>query len=182
MISLVLALVLAVGFVVFAVRAASRSTSSLGMRSALTLIVYPPGRRHTPAPVALTRLGGGAPVRVGGAVGHPTVVNFFASWCPICRQELGTIAAVARAGKVPFVGIDTDDDAPATALKLLRAAGATYPVGVGKAPLAEAYGTTNLPTTAFLNAKGQVVAIFLGGVKKAELTHLVAELAAGKPL
>ncbi|HET9092587.1 MAG TPA: TlpA disulfide reductase family protein, partial [Acidimicrobiales bacterium] len=109
-ISLVLALVLAVGFVVLAVRAANRSTSSLGMRSALTLVVYPPGSRHAPAPVALARLGGGAPVRVGGAVGHPTVVNFFASWCPICRQELGTIAAVARSSRVPCVGIDTDDD------------------------------------------------------------------------
>jgi cytochrome c biogenesis protein CcmG/thiol:disulfide interchange protein DsbE len=173
---------LLVVIVALAVRAADQTTRQLGMDSSDQLVMYPTSEQKAPAAVTLKRLGGGAPVELGGAVGHPRVVNFFASWCPACRRELGAIAAVARSSNVSFVGVDTDDSATQTALSLLHQAGATYPVGVGQAPLAEAYGTGNLPTTAFLNSKGRIVGLYLGALTKTELSRLVADLEAGRPL
>lgn len=177
-------IVLVAVLVTIAVRSAAHSSSEIttSKSGAAFVITYPADKQRSPSPVDLKRLGGGAPVQVGGATGRPTVLNFFASWCPVCQRELGAIASVASEGRVRFIGVDTDDDAPSTALSLLHKAHATYPVGIGKGPLAEEYGTANLPTTAFLNAKGKVVALVVGGVKKDQLASMVAKLLAGKPL
>lgn len=177
-----LIVVVVAGFVALAVHAASKSTTALSNTISAGLVTYAPGHRKVPARVELPRLGGGAKVAVGGDTGRPVVVNFFASWCTACQKEVGAVAAVARSAPVAFVGVDTDDDAPSQALSMLRHAGATYPVGVAQAPLAEEYGTGNLPTTAFVNSRGQIVALKLGAVTRSELDKWVAELAAGKPV
>ena len=182
MIASVLAVASLVTFVAVAVSVASHSSGQLGKQSSVQLIPIAPGRQHASTRATLKRLGGGSPVTVGGATGAPMVVNFFASWCPACKRELGAMAAVARTGGVRFVGVDTDDNAPGLALSLLRRAGARYAVGIGGASLVEAYGTANLPTTAFVNGRGKIVALALGALTRHDLSRWVAELAAGKPL
>jgi thiol-disulfide isomerase/thioredoxin len=182
LISITLAVVVLVAFVAIAVRIASRTSTTLGQDPSFSLVPYSPGKQHAPPPVTLQRLGGGAPVVVGGATGKPLVVNFFASWCTACQKELGAVASVARSGRVRFIGVDTDDDSPGQALTLLHRAGATYSVGVGNASLAEEYGTANLPTTAFLDGRGRIVALALGALTRKQLTRWVTRLAAGKPL
>lgn len=180
-VSVVLIALVSAGFVVNAVIVGNRTTAlkSLGEAS---VIAYSPGHRIATHDVRLRRLGGGPPVSVGGPSGRPTVVNFFASWCTACQREIRAVAAVARARKVPFVGVDTDETSPGQALALLRAAHATYPVGMGTGTFAGRYGAEGLPTTAFLNARGRIVALELGAVRRHELARLVADLAAGRPL
>jgi hypothetical protein len=80
---------------------------------------------------------------------------------------------------VRFVGVDTDDTDPALARSLLRQAGATYPVGIGQADLVQSYGAGNLPTTAFVDGRGRIVAIALGAVPQHQLALWVHELATG---
>ena len=92
--------------------------------------------------------------------GVPTVVNFFASWCPNCSSELSAFAAEARAtaGRVSFVGVDSNDADPGAARALLSRAGAAYPVGVDRgASTAGAYAVVGLPTTIFIDRSGRVV-------------------------
>ncbi len=176
-----LVVVVLIGFVFFAVRIASESATKLGSSRQSQLILYEPGDQHPPAAATLPRLGGGHSIVVGGATGQPVVVNFFASWCTACQKELGAVASVARTGRVRFIGVNTDD-AGLKALPLLHRAGATYPVAVGNASLAEAYGTGNLPTTAFLNGRGQIVALYLGALTQKNLEYFVTQLLAGKAL
>jgi len=135
------------------------------------------------APVAFTvaRLGGGPPVDLGALLhGRAAVVNFFASWCPNCRSELGVFGTAARAdaGRVQFLGIDTNETSPSTALALLRAADAHYPVALDPASeeIASAYGVSNLPATFFIDATGRVRFEVLGAEDRAALEARITAL------
>lgn len=180
--SIAAALLVGVAFIAYAVVNASKSETTIGQAKLDGIVVYSGGSEKKTTPVRLRRLGGGGPVLLGGRRSTPTVVNFFASWCTICRQELDSVAAVARADRVPFIGVDTDDESPTVALRLLRQARATYPVGVGNGSLASSYGAPGLPTTAFLDREGRIVAIYLGALTRSRLTGYVDDLLAGRRL
>lgn len=134
--------------------------------------------RGKPAPgFSLPRLGGGGPVTLSAYRGRPVVLNFFASWCPDCRAELQAFAAVsdASAGKVAFVGIDTNDSNPANAMSLLRAAGDRYAVGVDpNASVANGkYLVEALPSTVFISASGHIVGQVFGPQTTASLSSWI---------
>lgn len=131
----------------------------------------------------LARLGGGPLVTSAGLRGHPAVLNFFASWCTDCRQELSAFARASKsaAGQVEFVGIDTNDPKPASALALLRKAGDTYPVGIAPSTtLASAYRLAGVPVTVYLSATGRVVGEVYGAQTTKELDTWVDHLSTGR--
>ncbi|MHB1928061.1 MAG: TlpA family protein disulfide reductase [Acidimicrobiales bacterium] len=129
---------------------------------------------------SLPRLGGGRNITLSAYRGRPVILNFFASWCPGCRAELRTIGevSVAAAGKVSFIGIDTNDSDQAATMSLLRAAGDRYPVGVD-ASVSVATGeylVLALPSTVFLSSSGRVVGQVFGGLTYRSLTAWVRRL------
>ena len=169
-----------VGFIVFvAVRDPHKSNRVLGVAG---LEAPRPATltAGTPAPLfALARLGGGAPVTLDSFRGRPVIVNFFASWCPDCRAELGAMATVATqyAGHVAVVGVDSNDSSTTQAQALLTAAHAVYPVGVdATAQVAVTYLLTALPVTYFLDSRGRVVGTAFGPQTAASLRTWVRRL------
>lgn len=105
--------------------------------------------------------------------GRPAIINFFASWCPICLKELDAFGAYSRqkpAG-ISLVGIDTNDSALATSRHLLAKAGATYPVLIDTRGLAvaTAFGVDPLPVTFFVASDGKIVSESVGGLSLAQL-------------
>ncbi len=115
-------------------------------------------------------------VKLSAHAGKPVVVNFFASWCVYCNEELPGFVQVASAtrGKVDFVGIDTDDtgDGAAMARRFdLAGAGFSLARDIGTAPsstLWSSFGGQGLPVTAFYDAKGKLVD-FSGGMLTQDL-------------
>jgi thiol-disulfide isomerase/thioredoxin len=105
--------------------------------------------------------------------GRPAIINFFASWCPICLKELDAFGAYSRQkpAQISIVGIDTNDTSLSTSRRLLAAAGAKYPVLVDTNGLAvaTAYGIDPLPVTFFVASNGKVVSEAVGGLTLAEL-------------
>ena len=53
----------------------------------------------------------GEPVSLGRFSGHPLVLNFWATWCGPCREEMPALSRVSvrAASRVQFVGLAQDD-------------------------------------------------------------------------
>ncbi|MGO8824600.1 MAG: TlpA family protein disulfide reductase [Acidimicrobiales bacterium] len=170
-----------VGFVVFVILRGSPRPAGSGS-SALESPPPPVLKAGTVAPgFTLPGLHGGNPVSLSAFRGRPVIVNFFASWCPDCRAELGAVATIARrtTGRVAVIGVDSNETSDATATSLLAAAGATYPVAVdAQAKVASRYLVQALPVSYFLSASGKVVGAALGPQSVASLQRWVARLGA----
>lgn len=129
--------------------------------------------------VALECLGGGPAVDVSRLRG-PMVVNFFASWCPPCVDELPILADFHRrhGDQVAVLGIDWSDTQALAALQMIRTSGATFPlVADPNTDLAEeGLRVPKLPMLVLLDAEGDIAfAQPMAVESRAELEGLVAE-------
>jgi len=142
------------------------------------------GSTRAPAVAGLVRLGGGAPVSLGGSgtgPHRPTAVVFFASWCTPCRAELPVVARVARqeaasGGAVGFVGIDGNDD-PSSGFAFARASGVTFPVGEDPdSAVAPRFGLDGYPDTVFIDRQGDIAGTVRGPISASTLRSWLARL------
>ena len=155
-----LGLAVAAAAVVFAVVLASRFGTDPGLVDSPLL--------GEPAPAfELAPLEGGDPVALSDMTGEIVVVNFFASWCPECRNEHDALVSTANAfasSGVQFVQIAYQESPPAT-LEYLDAAGRSpdtlYLADPGSRT-AIAYGVFGIPETFFIDQQGVVVGKLIG--------------------
>jgi thiol-disulfide isomerase/thioredoxin len=118
--------------------------------------------------VTVDCLGGGRSVDLAGLRG-PMIVNFWASTCGPCRDEMPALAAYARhQSAVRVLGIDILDVQPAAALQLARDSKVAYPLVADPAGNLQARKpvprNVGLPFTVFLSASGRVVRVEAGAM------------------
>jgi thiol-disulfide isomerase/thioredoxin len=102
----------------------------------------------------------GKPVNKDNWNGKVVLVNFWATWCPPCREEIPELLELKREfkDKMEIVGISEDEDPPATVIKFAHAKGMTYPIVMATPELIEAYGgVPALPTSFLIDTQGRVV-------------------------
>jgi cytochrome c biogenesis protein CcmG/thiol:disulfide interchange protein DsbE len=117
---------------------------------------------------------GGQRIGVWELQGKPVVLNFWASWCTPCIEELPILAAGAAAHPgVAFVGADNQDTAGGLASFEQRHPH-PYPAGPIVEGTYQSYGVAGLPVTFFIDAQGRVVASFGGPLDAPTLEHYLA--------
>ena len=102
----------------------------------------------------------GKPVNMDNWAGKVVLVNFWATWCPPCREEIPELLELRKEfnDRLEIVGISEDDDPPASVLKFARQKGMTYPIVMATQEMIDAYGgVPALPTSFLIDTQGRVV-------------------------
>ena len=101
------------------------------------------------------------------ATGHARLVDFFATWCPVCRADQGTIQAVARHASVVVVATQC----PAAAVRAFAAAHHWHtPVILDRhGRVARRYGVHVLPMAFILGPRGRIRFVAAGYMTEAGL-------------
>ena len=97
-------------------------------------------------------------IRLSDLRGKAVVVNFYASWCGPCRQELPDFEIVSHefSDRVVILAVNVQES-PASALGILRDTGATFPAVLDtNGEVARRYGIRGMPSTYLLDASGIV--------------------------
>lgn len=129
----------------------------------------------------LPALSGDGHVRLADHRGRPVVVNFFASWCVYCNQELPGFVEVAKAtrGSVDFIGIQAQDSGNGQEVADrfdLAGAGFALAKDLGmpdSSKLWASYGSRGMPVTAFYDADGKLVDFSGGMLTQSELEERI---------
>ncbi len=113
--------------------------------------------------------------------GQVVVINFWASWCPPCREEAGYLEASWREYRergVVFIGVDYVDTEP-EALAYIEEFDITYLNGpdIGTR-ISQAYRIRGVPETFFVDRQGQLRGVKIGPLRPPELEERIEQLLA----
>jgi cytochrome c biogenesis protein CcmG/thiol:disulfide interchange protein DsbE len=112
--------------------------------------------------------------------GKPMIINFWASWCPPCREEMPVLQQgwEEYGDKVLFLGIQTQDRGKLKEGEaLMDEFGLTFPSLIDDDSRTSVdYGLFGVPETFFVRADGTLLYKFAGGVSAQLLEEKVGEL------
>jgi peroxiredoxin len=125
----------------------------------------PVGRGSTAPAFALPRLKGGAPISLADLRGRVVLLNFWATWCKPCEEEMPAMQrlheALAPEG-FELVSVSVDEDASEVA-RFVERLGLTFPVLMDSdQKVAHAYQTFRFPETLLIDRDGRVVERYVG--------------------
>ena len=107
--------------------------------------------------------------------GKPVVINFWASWCPPCTNELPLFERLQGeyGDRIRIITVNWAED-PQTALTYLRAKHFDLPmVSDRQSKIYSAYSLSEVPDTLVLDADGNVRYVSVGGLSWEELSSAV---------
>ncbi len=98
---------------------------------------------------------GGRPVSLDALRGKPVLVYFWATWCPVCAMEQGSI--VALAGSYPVVAVAMDDTSEVGVRRYMAAHSVDYPVlHDPDSAVGARWGVRGVPATFIIDAHGRI--------------------------
>ena len=112
--------------------------------------------------------------------GKPAVINFFATWCPPCREETPGFVEVYNKHKgkgFELIGISLDTDSRASMPGFIMNNKIGYRIVFGDLATARAYGgVSSIPTTFFVGKDGEIKNVHVGYIDKDAFDREVMKL------
>ncbi|MGC9386394.1 MAG: protein disulfide oxidoreductase [Hydrogenovibrio sp.] len=104
----------------------------------------------------------GQPIRLADYRGKPVVVHFWATWCPICKLEGGTIEAISKDYPVINIATQSLDNAGLLAYADENNLNPEQIVNDFSGQLMQAYGARAVPATFIIDSDGQIAFVEVG--------------------
>lgn len=125
----------------------------------------------------------GGEIRLSELRGQVALINFWASWCPPCRDEAPELQALheefADAG-LTVLGVNILESSPQKALEFIEEFDINYPNGEDTGQvIAKMYRVEAPPESFLIDKEGNIHRFILGGLRfddmSASITRLLAE-------
>jgi thiol-disulfide isomerase/thioredoxin len=155
-IALVAAATMALGSSIYLVRRTRASAETNAQNAKVIRFAKDP---ETAPPFLLRDLNGKI-VSIADGKGKVVILNFWATWCPPCREEIPEFVKLQQAykDKLLIIGASEDDDGPQKVQQFVQRFGMNYPIVMATKELIDNYGgVPALPTSFLIDPQGRVV-------------------------
>lgn len=127
----------------------------------------------------------GQQVRLSDLRGQKVFLNFWASWCEPCKNEMPALQALSRQyeGRIAIYGVNMlSDDNIESAQRFMLENSLTFPSLLDeKGEVKQAYRVIGLPVSVTIDEQGRIVELHKGELKPADMQSLFKRLLASKP-
>ena len=123
----------------------------------------------------------GSPLRLAAFKGQVVFLNFWATWCPPCREEAPVLSRaherLRRSGGT-VVGLSMDVAPLPGVARVARRLGMQYPIALAPPGSAESFQVDVLPTSYLIDATGKIRWSYVGGLTDREISSALDRLTA----
>jgi cytochrome c biogenesis protein CcmG/thiol:disulfide interchange protein DsbE len=142
----------------------------------------PIAARHPMPALALPQLSGGQ-WTLADHSGQVVLINYWATWCEPCREELPGLIQIARTtdpARFTIVGIalDSGPNAQATVRNFVAQFRVPYPIGIPDPAAQQQFDDMVLPTSILLDKHGRIARTYFGAVERDDFAKDIATLLA----
>jgi thiol-disulfide isomerase/thioredoxin len=122
---------------------------------------------------------GGKDVTLSSLKGQVVMINFWATWCGPCRQEMPLLEKIHKKYKpmgFTMLGVNVEPDPKAAEAWLAKEMPVTFPIAFDtKSEVSKLYKVAGMPSTVIVDRKGKVRVIHKGykpGDENEYLSHI----------
>ncbi|GAB4482370.1 MAG: TlpA disulfide reductase family protein [Thermodesulfovibrionales bacterium] len=121
----------------------------------------------SPAPDFSLKSIDGETIVLSGLRGKVVLLEFWATWCPPCRESIPELADLYREYRergftVLGVSVDSADDPSVMLSAFARDNGMAYPVLISSEEAVQAYGVRSIPAVFLIDKQGRIVEASVG--------------------
>jgi thiol-disulfide isomerase/thioredoxin len=123
-------------------------------------------RAKTPAPDFTAARLDGSPARLSALRGKVVFLNFWATWCPPCREEMPSMETLYQRFQgqdLEFLAVDIQEGKDKVAA-FMKEWGLSFPAALDSTGrISSIYGIRGIPATFIIDRDGNIVASAVGG-------------------